>query len=107
MDAPADTAYIAWTTLPDGPLAEALAREVIELDRAACAQVDGPITSVYRWEGQIESAREWRLTLKCRVDQLDELERWIHRRHPFQVPQWIVVRAEHVSAAYLSWMRQA
>jgi periplasmic divalent cation tolerance protein len=33
------------------------------------------------------------------------LEAWILAEHPYETPEWIVVRAEHVAEKYLSWAR--
>ena len=47
------------TTLPDREVAQNLARRLVEERLAACAQVEGPVASVYRWKGAVESATEW------------------------------------------------
>jgi periplasmic divalent cation tolerance protein len=35
------------------------ARTLVERRLAGCVQVVGPITSVYRWQGNVETAKEW------------------------------------------------
>jgi periplasmic divalent cation tolerance protein len=96
---------VAWTTVATLEDASRLAREAVEARLAACVQVDGPVTSYYRWEGRIESAQEYRLTFKLLPEQADRLEIWIGAHHPYDTPEWIVARAEHVSGKYLSWAR--
>ncbi len=83
--------------------ADRLAREVVERGWAACVQVEGPITSHYRWEGQIERSEEFRLTFKCLPVQLKPLESYVLTHHPYQTPEWLAVRADHVGEKYLSW----
>ena len=95
--------YIAWTAVANSTDAESLAAEIIERGLAVCVQIDGPITSRYRWNGQTERAEEHRLSMKCTVGQLDQLEREVLARHPYETPEWIVVRAERVGEKYLSW----
>ncbi len=95
--------WIAWTTVATRADADRLARLAVEHRLAACAQVDGPITSTYWWKGQLEQGEEWRLTFKCMPDQLDLLERRIHSAHPYETPEWLAVRAEHVGEKYLNW----
>ena len=95
--------YIAWTTVANSTDAEALATVIIDRGLAVCVQIDGPITSRYRWNGQTERAEEHRLSMKCTVGQLDQLEREVLARHPYETPEWIVVRAERVGEKYLSW----
>jgi periplasmic divalent cation tolerance protein len=94
---------IAWTTVPTKAIADQLAASVIDARLAACVQVEGPITSFYVWEGAQEKTEEYRLTFKVLPSQSTALTTWIHTHHPYQVPEWILVKAEHVSEKYLSW----
>jgi periplasmic divalent cation tolerance protein len=96
---------IAWTTVATPEDASRIAQGAVEARLAACVQVDGPVTSCYRWEDGIESALEYRLTFKLLPEQAAALEAWIHAHHPYKTPEWVVVRAEHLSEKYLSWAR--
>ena len=96
---------IAWTTVATPEDAARLARGAVEAGLAACVQVEGPVASHYRWEGRLETAQEYRLLFKFLPEQAGALETWIQARHPYGTPEWIVVRAEHVSGKYLSWAR--
>lgn len=97
---------VAWTTLDRLETAEEMAGKVVAEGLAVCAQVDSaPVISVYRWDGKLEKTREYRITFKLRPEQLPLLEAWVHQRHPYAVPEWIVVRAEHVGEKYLSWAK--
>ena len=97
--------FIAWTTVTTRGEADRLAASVIEQQMAACAQIEGPIVSYFRWGGKMERAEEFRLTFKCLPTQLGALEKHVHARHPYATPEWLVVRAEYVSEKYLSWAR--
>ena len=94
---------IAFTTTASKEEAEALARIAIENSHAVCAQIEGPIESVYRWEGKVEQTREFRIAFKCMPDQLGALEARILRAHSYDTPEWIVVSSEHVGEKYLNW----
>lgn len=85
--------------------AERLAAGLVEARLAACVQVDGPITSHYRWEGRIQRGVEYRLTIKFMAERQLELEAWLLTRHPYETPEWVVVAADHVAEKYLSWAR--
>jgi periplasmic divalent cation tolerance protein len=96
--------FVAWTTLDDQEIAEQMAFDVVAESLAVCGQVDiTPVISVYRWEGETQSAREYRVVFKCTEDQLDRLEQWVLGRHPYETPEWIVLKAERVGEKYLSW----
>jgi periplasmic divalent cation tolerance protein len=95
--------FVAWTTVASREEADRLAANVIERRLAACVQIDGPIVSYFRWEGKIDHATEFRLTFKCRLEQLVALETHVLARHPYAIPEWIAIRADRVSEKYLSW----
>jgi periplasmic divalent cation tolerance protein len=95
--------FIAWTTVANRVDADRIAGDVIARNLAACVQVDGPLVSHYRWQGQSERSEEFRLTFKCLPDRLEALEQHVLATHPYETPQWIVVRAERVGEKYLSW----
>ncbi|MEY4690240.1 MAG: hypothetical protein RIT19_565, partial [Verrucomicrobiota bacterium] len=63
-----------WVTTPNRALAAKLGRLAVASGTAACAQVSGPLESIYRWQGAVESAKEWRLVLKTRARLLPDLE---------------------------------
>ena len=96
---------IGWTTLATREEAENLARKLVESRLVACAQIDGPIRSLYPWEGKVEAADEWRLTLKFLATHHRAVEKSVLAAHPYTTPEWIVVRAENVSEKYLSWVK--
>ena len=94
---------IAFTTTASREQAEALARVAVENSHAICAQIDGPIDSIYRWQGKVEQTKEYRIAFKCMPDQLAALEARVLRAHPYDVPEWVVVSSEHVGEKYLNW----
>jgi periplasmic divalent cation tolerance protein len=102
-DACAGAMLVAWTTVPNKIIAETLASSAIAERLAACVQIEGPILSYYTWEGVMEKTEEYRLTFKLLPEQLPPLETWVHGHHPYQTPEWIVVKATHVAEKYLSW----
>ena len=94
---------IGWTTGETREQAESLAKGLVEARLAACVQIEGPITSHYRWDGHLQQAQEHRLTVKFLPGRQLEIEAWVLNRHPYEIPEWLVVRAEHVAEKYLSW----
>jgi periplasmic divalent cation tolerance protein len=95
--------FTAWTTVEKREDADRLARQAVEQNLAVCVQVDGRIVSFYRWQGKVECSEEFRLSFKCLDERLSALEEWLIRIHPYDTPEWVVVRAEHVGEKYLSW----
>jgi periplasmic divalent cation tolerance protein len=95
---------IAWTTIGSAAEAEKLAAETIARGLAACVETTG-LVSHYRWQGRQERTEEVRLTFKFLEGQLAALEHFVLESHPYETPQWIVLKADHVSEKYLSWAR--
>ncbi len=99
------TEYIqVFTTTGTGDDAQRIARLLVERHLAACVQIVGPITSVYRWEGKIERAEEWLCIAKSRLELFGELEQAIRQIHPYQVPEILAVPVSAGSSDYLAWV---
>lgn len=94
---------VGWTTTATRDDALRLAQGLIGSDLAACAQVDGPITSVYRWEGRVEESAEFRVTVKFLRAREPAVQAWLTAHHPYETPQWICVAADAVAKNYLNW----
>lgn len=99
--------HIGWTTINNRENAEKLARGSVENRLAACAQVDGPISSFYLWEGRQESVEEYRITFKFDAETSVKLANWLKENHPYETPQWVTVAAQDVLAEYRQWVRDS
>lgn len=100
---PADL-MTGWTTAAPREAAERLARGLVEAKLAACAQVSGPISSFYRWNGELEQTEEFRITVKYASAKGDDLAHWLTRHHPYETPQWVACRVEQTTEKYLKWV---
>jgi periplasmic divalent cation tolerance protein len=94
---------IAITTAPAGE-AKALARRLLEARLIACANLLGPVRSLYWWQGSIESADETVLLLKTNSAALDELRSRLSEWHSYDVPEFLVFAVDSGLPAYLSWV---
>ena len=84
--------------------AQAIAHAVVEKRLAGCVQAIGPITSTYRWQGEIETAEEWLCVIKSRQDLYEALEEAILEAHPYDVPEILAVPVTAGSNGYLEWL---
>jgi len=84
--------------------AEAIARRLVEARLAACVQIVGPVSSTYRWQGQIETAREWQCWAKSRRELYGQIEEAIRQIHPYDVPEILALPILAGSPAYLAWL---
>jgi periplasmic divalent cation tolerance protein len=94
------------TTLPNQGAADELAARVVEERLAACAQVLGPLSSIYRWQGKVEQASEWYCHIKTTLERLPALRTRIRELHPYEVPEIIAVPILQGDADYLEWIQE-
>ena len=92
------------TNLPDREAAEKLASAVIKERVAACVNILGACTSVYRWQGVIENAQEIPLLIKTTGARYAALETVIRRLHPYELPEIIAVPLTQGLPGYLQWV---
>ena len=92
------------TTCPDAKAADMIARSLVENRLAACVNIVSSIQSVYRWQGQVESATEHLLVIKIREADYAAVQRRIAELHSYELPEVIAVPIENGSPAYLRWL---
>lgn len=80
-----------------------MAHAMVERRLAACAQIT-PIESVYRWQGRVEQAGEFRLLFKTRAALYAELEAAIRAMHPYELPAIHAVPTVQAFGPYADWV---
>jgi periplasmic divalent cation tolerance protein len=98
---------IVLTTLDAQTDATAFARVLVDERLAACVNILPAMTSIYRWKGAIEEAREQQLVIKTTSDRVEALEARFHELHPYELPEFLVIAATEGSAGYLEWLDEA
>ena len=94
------------TTIPDDNRAAGLATTLIEEGLAACVNVHAPMTSTYRWQGQIEVEPERQVVIKTTRGRLAALEARLRSLHPYDLPEFVVIDAA-ASEAYADWVNDS
>ncbi|MFE9253622.1 divalent-cation tolerance protein CutA [Streptomyces sp. NPDC006879] len=98
------TVLAVTTTVDSTDAARHLAAGAVEARYAACAQITGPVTSVYRWRGAVETAQEWQVTFKTVAARYPDLEAHLLAAHPYDTPEILAAHVVHGSADYLEWV---
>ena len=103
----ADGVIVIQTTLPgdwNEALVGAWCHVLVEGGLAACAQ-RSRIASTYRWDGDVESADEWRIQCKTDATRKGALIAAILDDHPYDIPMILAFSAE-TSADYAAWVSE-
>lgn len=87
--------------------ARSIARTLVERQLAACVNIVPQIESIYRWQGEIETATEWMLIIKTTEAASKRLREALIELHSYELPECIELAIEGGSAAYLEWIGQS
>lgn len=93
-------------TCPRQRVARAIADDAIENRVAACANIEGPMASTYRWKGVVEQAFEFILWLKAPAANFARIEAIVADHHPYDVPAIVALGITQVNGAYADWLTE-
>ena len=84
--------------------AERIGRIAVEERLAACLNILGPVRSIYRWQGKVESADEVAAILKTSQVEADALITRIAALHSYDVPCIVTWPIDKVLGSYADWV---
>jgi periplasmic divalent cation tolerance protein len=87
--------------------AERIGRTVIEERLAACINILGPIRSIYRWKGKIESAEEVAAIFKTHHWRTDALMERLAALHSYDVPCVVSWPIDKILGPYAEWVEDS
>ncbi len=94
---------VALTTCPSDK-SEDLARSLVEERVCACVNIVSSMKSIYHWKDEIVTDEESLLIMKTQADHKDALWEAIKSRHPYEVPEFVVLPIKWGSQDYLDWI---
>lgn len=103
---PKEAVTVVVTTAPDPGVAESLGRTLVEERLAACANVLPGVTSVFRWDGEVQTEGEVLVLLKTTESVFAALRDRLVELHPYDVPEVLGLPVTAGSDAYLDWVRE-
>jgi periplasmic divalent cation tolerance protein len=92
------------TTLPDKASAERIARTLVDERLAACVSVLPSCTSIYRWQGAVETAAEVPLLIKTTKKAYAGLEQRLRECHSYELPEILAIPVVEGLNEYLQWI---
>ncbi len=94
-------------TVPNTEVGKKIAQVLVHEGLAACVNLLPDITSVYRWQDEVQENTELLLLIKTRQEHYPALEDRIKALHPYQVPEIIALTIEVGSRQYLDWISES
>jgi periplasmic divalent cation tolerance protein len=95
---------IVLTTAGSEEEARKIARHLVEKRLAACVNIIPQIESIYRWQGKVDSSREWLLLVKTTDERFPAVRDAIRELHSYELPECVVLNIEDGSSEYLQWL---
>jgi len=95
---------IVLTTVGANDDAHDLANDLVEKRLAACVNIVPRIESIYRWRGNIARDQEQLLIIKTVDERIAALKDALFARHPYEVPELVVIAIDDIGDAYRDWL---
>jgi periplasmic divalent cation tolerance protein len=101
------SAVSVYATFADAEEAERIGRTVVEERLAACINILGAISSIYRWKGAVESVGEVAAIFKTTDAQAKALIARIAALHSYEVPCIVTWAIAGIAAPYAAWIEDS
>jgi periplasmic divalent cation tolerance protein len=98
------TALLCYCTCPDADTAGRIATALVEERLAACVNTLPGLRSIYRWQGQVETADEVLLLIKTSAEAYPALQDRLRDLHPYELPELLAVEPALGLPGYLQWL---
>jgi len=98
------TALLCYCTCPDADTAGRIASALVEERLAACVNILPGMRSIYRWQGQVETADEVLLLIKTSREAYPALQNRLRDLHPYELPELLAVEPALGLPGYLQWL---
>jgi len=95
---------IVLTTAGSEEEAHKIARYLVENRLAACVNIVAQVESIYRWQGKVDSSREWLLLVKTTRERFPAVREAIRELHSYDLPECVVLSVDDGSSDYLQWL---
>jgi periplasmic divalent cation tolerance protein len=99
-------ARIVLTTTGSQEEGRKIAQALVDRRLAACVNIVPQIESVYRWQGKVETAKEWLLLIKTEADLFERVRDAVKELHSYDLPEFVMLEVAAGSQEYLSWIAE-
>ncbi len=95
---------VVLVTAPDHDAAVELVRTLVGEKLAACGNILSGITSIFRWEGEVQEDPEILIILKTHRSVLPKLVERTAALHPYDVPEVLALPVTEGLSSYVDWV---
>jgi periplasmic divalent cation tolerance protein len=99
-----DKPVLLYSTFPSEALAEKVGADLVNAALCACVNIIPGMTSLYRWQGNVERAREVVMIVKTMARHSTAVTAQIKAQHPNEVPAIVVLPVTGGLPAYIEWL---
>jgi periplasmic divalent cation tolerance protein len=82
-----------------------MAEALVETNLASCVQIDN-IISIFKWDGKTTSSSEFRLMIKAKSNNYNQIQELLVTMHNYEIPEIIKLDIADGLASYLNWLNQ-
>jgi periplasmic divalent cation tolerance protein len=97
---------IVYSTFPDETSARKAGEALVEAKLAACVNIHAPMTSIYEWQGKMETEKEVAVFIKTKRPLAQAVIDAARKLHPYTVPCFLILPVIGGHADYLMWLRE-
>ena len=99
-----ESLLMVFSTFPDAASARQIGTLLVERQLAACVNLILAVESIYRWQGNVETAAETLAIFKTTAAAFPDFKRELAALHPYEVPEIIAISPEKIAAPYRTWL---
>ena len=101
------TVQFVYMTAANRAEAERIGRHLVEARLAACVNLIDGMTSIFRWEDEVQTDQEVVLIAKSVADRIPALVAAVKDMHSYETPCVVALPAVGGYAPFLAWVEQA
>ncbi len=106
MSGARDAVVLVYSLFGSAERARAVARTLVEERLAACANILGPCTSIYEWQGKVAEGAEVPVLFKTSTDRRDVLIARIAQLHDYDVPAILALPVDAAHPPFAAWVAE-
>lgn len=98
------TFSVVYSTAPDEKVAKSIAKTLVQENLIGCANLLPQVTSVYEWDGDVQTDPEVVMIMKTRTELVDAVMDRVNQLHPYEIPCLTSWELTTGSTDYFNWI---